>query len=306
MRTTCGAAACGALALAIACGGGSGPTSPSTGTPVTPSTVAGCELTTSTSGTPVVGGPSTHNLAMASSTDGVTVTGLKKVLSQGSVPDGVRLPDGSIGVYYVNGATGGVWLARVNGSGITPVSPITIDGVLRPEGVVDPDAVLVNGRVRLAYLNGFGAPGNGRRAMCLAESPDGVTFTTLAMAYDVGTNQQQTDPTIVQLPNGTWLMAFRDDNVVRLARSTNGLAFTLYSQENFLGVVELSLTQDGRVRMYTCQEGISSHVSADSGVTWTREALVIFGPSLSGELAGQGICDPSWVPGANLFFFKTA
>lgn len=222
------------------------------------------------------------------------------------VPDGVRLPDGSVGVYYVNGATGGVWLARMNGTSLTPVSAITIDGVVRPQGVVDPDATLVNGRVRLAYLNGFGAPGNTSRAMCLAESSDGVTFTTLAKAFDVGFNHQQTDPSMVQLPNGSWLMAIRDENIVRLLRSSDGLTFTEYSQQPlFLGVVELGLTSDGRVRIYTCISGITSYVSADSGETWTEEALVVNGPRLAQVLPGRlGICDPSWVPAAGAFIFK--
>jgi hypothetical protein len=291
-----------------ACGSSAAPTAPSSSstTPTTPAVIAGCQVTTSTDGMPVIGGPSSHHLAIAMSTDGVTTTGLTQVLSQGSVPDGVRLPDGSIGVYYVNGATGGVWLARMNGTSLTPVSAITIDGVVRPQGVVDPDATLVNGRVRLAYLNGFGAPGNTSRAMCLAESADGVTFTTLAKAFDVGFNHQQTDPTMVQLPNGSWLMAIRDENIVRLLRSSDGLTFTEYSQQpSFLGVVELGLASDGRVRMYTCIGGITSYVSADSGETWTAEALVVNGPRLAQVLPGRlGICDPSWVPAAGAFIFK--
>ena len=293
--------------IAAACGS-SAPTSPSGGTttPATSAVIAGCQVTTSTDGLPVVGGPSSHHLAIAMSSDGVTATGLTQVLSQASVPDGVRLPDGSIGVYYVNGATGGVWLARMNGMSLTPVSAITIDGVLRPQGVVDPDATLVNGRVRLAYLNGFGAPGNQSRAICLAESTDGVTFTTLAKAFDVGMNPQQTDPTMVQLPNGTWLMAIRDDNTVRLLRSGDGLTFTEYSQQpTFLGVVELGLTADGRPRIYTCIGGITSYVSPDSGATWALEAVVVNGPAMTKILPGRlGICDPSWVPAAGAFIFK--
>ncbi len=292
----------------VACGQASAATAPTpASTPgATGSTPAGCEVTASTDGSPVVGGPSSHHVALAFSHDGVTATGLSEVLAQASVPDGVRLPDGSVGVYYVNGATGGVWLARLQGSALVPVSAITLDGVVRPQGVVDPDATLVNGKVRLAYLNGFGAPGNQHRAICLAESSDGLTFTTLAKAFDVGLQPQQTDPTMVQLPNGTWLMAIRDDNTVRLLRSATGLSFMEYSQQPaFLGVVELGLTSDGRPRIYTCQGGISSHVSNDDGLTWSPEAVVVDGPALGRVLAGrQGICDPSWVPAAGLFLFK--
>ncbi len=78
---------------------------------------AGCEPGATTPGTPVGanGGPYAHNIAVGTTADGMTVTGLAEVLAHASVPDGVRLPDGSIGVYYVNGETDGVWLARLTG-----------------------------------------------------------------------------------------------------------------------------------------------------------------------------------------------
>lgn len=295
------ALSCVLVACASSSGGASSPTAPTTPTPAT--SVAGCEVTESTPGTPVGvdGGPYTHNVAIGFSTDGVTVTGLTEVRAHASVPDGVQLPDGSTGIYYVNGETSGVWLGKLTGTTLTPVSAITIDGVFRPDGVVDPDATLVNGKVRLAYLNGFGPPGAKRRAMCLAESSDGLNFRTLAMAWDVGLNQQQTDPSMVQLPDGTWLMAMRDENIVRLGRSSSGLAFTEYMQLDLLGVVELGLTTDGRVRIYSCVGGITSHVSADKGVTWTAERTVVPGGSLGRRI----VCDPSWVPSAGLFVFKT-
>ena len=45
---------------------------------------------------------------------------------------------------------------------------------------------LPDGRVRLAYLAGFAAPSNtAPRAICLADSADGVSFTVVGSAYDI-------------------------------------------------------------------------------------------------------------------------
>jgi len=267
------------------------------------SRVAGCEITGSTPGTPVMALLS-HTVAVGAAADGVTITDAAEVLRAGSVPDGVRLPDGSIGVYYVNGQTDGVWMGRLSGSTLTPVSAITIDGVLRPQGVVDPDATSIGGRIRLAYLNGFGPPASGaERTMCLAESADGLVFQTLAAAWRLGANATETDPSIVQLQNGAWLMAVSRGTSTLMGRSTDGLSFAQYDTLTFGGVPELALTTDGRVRLYVCSgAGIQSYVSADGGSPWTFESPVVT-PAMIGRPI---VCDPSYVAGAGLFVFKTA
>lgn len=286
-----------------ACGSSGSPTTPTT-PPTVAASVTGCEVTTSTPGTPVgvTGGPYQHNIAFGFSPNGTSVTGFTEVLAHASVPDGVRLPDGTIGVYYVNGETDGVWLGRLTGSTLTPVSAITVDGIVRPAGIVDPDATLVNGRVRLAYLNGFSGANNGKRAMCLAESSDGLTFKSIAMAWDLGTNQNLTDPSALQLADGSWLMAISDGQTTRLARSSTGLSFTQYATVTSGGVPELAPTSDGRVRLYVCSGGILSYVSADAGSSWTREGTVVPSNTLGRTIS----CDPSYVPAAGLFIFKTA
>lgn len=284
-----------------ACGkdGQSSPTSP---TPPTSSSIAGCEIRGSTSGAPVTDLLS-HNVAVGAAADGVTVTGAAEVLAGGSVPDGVRLPDGSTGVYYVNAQTDGVWLGVLSGSTLTPVSAITIDGVLRPLGVVDPDATAIGGGIRLAYLNGFGPPGSGaERAICLAESTDGLVFRTLATAWRLGANAAETDPSIVQLQSGTWLMALSRGTSTLMGRSSDGLSFTQYDALTFGGVPELALTADGRVRLYVCGAGgIQSYVSADAGSTWMFESTVM----TAAKIGRRIVCDPSYVAGAGLFLFKT-
>ena len=285
------AVACGLLAGACG-GGGSNPVAPSSsrGAP------AACQSSaTSTSG-PVTQLFS-HTIVIGSTTDGLNVTGLTEVLPRASVPDGVVLPDGSVGIYYVDATTHAVWLSRLTGTTLVPVSAITIDGVPAPEGVVDPDATNLGNRVRLAYLAGFADPW-AVRAMCLADSDDGINFQSVSVAWELGVGATQTDPSLVRLPSGTWLMAIGDGHTTRIGQSSDGLSFSQISTMTAGGVPELSLTPEGRPRLHVCQlDGIGSHVSADGGFTWTEEGLVV-SPN---RFPGRIICDPSYVPAAELF-----
>ena len=300
----------GCLALTIiGCGGGgSSPAAPSTTdtktTTMTPTTTtpAGCTITASTPGGAVTGanGPYYHHLAIASTTNGIALTGASDSLDHASVPDATVLPDGSIGVYYVNGETDGIWLARISGTTATPVSAIKIDGFIRPQGAVDPDAFLINGKVRLTYLYGFGSSGGHR--ICMAESSDGVNFTSLGLSMSF-TGQSETDPSVAQAADGTWLMAVSRGTSTMLARSSDGLTFTEFSQVTFGGVPELAALGDGRVRLYVCSTsgGLAAYASSNSGASWTSEGSLT-GATIPGR---PGVCDPSALLSRNLFVFKT-
>jgi hypothetical protein len=201
-------------------------------------------------------------------------------------------------VYYVNGAEGGVWMARLNGHSLSPAGPISIDGVSKPQGVVDPNAVLYQGKVRLTYLFGLGSS---THKVCIADSTDGVAFNTVALAMSFS-GQSETDPSSVQLPNGSWLLAVSRGTSTMLARSSDGLTFTEYSQVSYGGVPELALTSDNRVRLYVCATGgIDAYASPDGGTSWTREGTVT-GATIPGR---PGVCDPSALPSRSLFVFKT-
>ncbi len=288
-----------AAAVVAACGSkGSSPSSPTA--PSTGGTAGtGCQITASSMGGQVndPNGPFFHRVNAADTTDGTTITNARFLLDHASVPDGVRMPDGSVGIYYVNGSENAVWFGRFNGSTLTPVSAISIDGFSRPNGVVDPDATLVNGRIRLVYL--LNHLETGSRAYCIAESSDGISFQTLSTAMSF--SNTYTDPSMVQLQDGTWLLAGSSGQSTILARSMDGLTFSQYGSVSYGGVPEVALTNDGRVRLYVCANGIESYVSGDSGSTWTREGTVVPPGTL-----GMTVCDPSYVAGANLFVFKTA
>lgn len=301
------AGAC-ALWLVAACGGSdSAPATPSGSSGGTSGSgggtggAAGCQVTASADPGPLLGdlkSPYYDFLGLASSADGVTAIGYTEALAHASAADVARLPGGGLGVYYHNGENGGaVWLARVSGSSLTPVAAITIDGVARPRWVADPNAELVDGRVRLIYM-----VGEGQRRFCVAESSDGLAFTTRSLAVSFGGTEA--DPTVARLNDGSWLMAYSRENHsgIGFARSGDGLSFTPFATASFGVVPELSALPDGRVRLYVCAAGnVDAYLSTDRGATWQREATVI----TSRDGGRAIICDPSYLAPDGLFVFKT-
>lgn len=274
------------------------PTPSPSPTPV-PTTSSVCAPTQSSPPGPVAdaGGPYSHRVAVGRTTDGVRITDTVHVLDHASVPDGVRLPSGEVLVYFVDGADNSLGVASLTASSAMRLGAITLNGVPRPNGIVDPDALWTGGRVRLFYLGGFGPPSNSSaRAMCVAEAADGRNFTVVGTALALSA-EVWTDPSVVPLAGGGWLMAVAAPGSTVLARSTDGLSFTSAERLTFGGVPELAALADGRVRLYVCEQGITSYISADRGSTWAREGPV-YNP-------GGLVCDPSLVEGAGLFVFKT-
>jgi hypothetical protein len=277
------------------------PAPPAPVTPTSPSTPAApaCAPTSSAPAGPITdpNGPFYHRVAVGRTSDGTRVTDTLHVLEHASVPDGVRLPTGDILIYYVDAADNSLGVASLAGSVATPLGAISLNGIPRPNGIVDPDVQVVGGRVRLFYLGGFGNPGSANpRAMCLAESSDGRNFTVVGPALTFST-ELWTDPSVVPLAGGGWLMAVSAGTNTVLARSSDGLTFTAGERLTFGGVPELAALADGRVRLYVCAQGIVSYLSADRGASWVREGTVLN--------PGGLVCDPSLVAGTDIFVFKT-
>ena len=113
--------ACVAM-LAVACGGSKAATAPSPvastpgpGTPVgivSASSLCTARPNTMTGPATDPNGPAFHQVVVARTTDGLTLTDATIVQSAASVPDGVRAADGRTLVYYVNGLQHGVSVNR--------------------------------------------------------------------------------------------------------------------------------------------------------------------------------------------------
>lgn len=266
---------------------------------------ASCPTGAPVPGTPVndPSGPYYHQVVVARTTDGVTLSGFKQVLEHASVPDAVRLRDGRVLVYYVNGARGAVWVAELTADTARAPEPIVVNDVVEPSGIVDPDAFLLgDGTVRLYYLNGFGPPNSGvSRAICYAESQDGVHFTAGQVALPMQSTELLTDPSVVQLGADRWRMAISLGQRSILAAASDGRTFARTGTFENGGVPELAVTADGRLRIYVCAQGIVSWLSGDGGQGWVREATVVPPNTLGKRI----LCDPSLPPGAGLFVFKT-
>ena len=244
-------------------------------------------------------GPMFDQLGVAFSTDGASHYGYTESLARASAPDGTLLPDGRAAVYYNDGQTNGIFMSILSGTTLTPVSAVTVNGVFRPRGMADINVALVGGKVRMTWMKGDNPDRN--RTFCIAESADGLSFTVLAKAIEFG-NSSEADPTVVQLNDGTWLMAYSRQNHtgVGFARSSNGLTFTEYDTKTYGVVPELALTDDGRVRLYVCADGVTSYISSDRGTSWTREAQII-----TARVTGRNIvCDPTYISAIKQFIFK--
>ena len=267
------------------------------------STAALCAVGQPVTGGPVTdpNGPFAHQVVLARSTDGLSITDSRMIIDHASVPDGVRLPDGTLRLYYVDGQSGAIGVARVDGDSVTLIGPLSMNGVRGPAGMADPDAVLLpDGRIRLYYLNNFGPPGGPQRGICWADSTDGERFTLGGLAIQFSNQETVTDPSVARLANGAWLMAASRGTSSLLARSSDGAVFTSETAIGLGGVPELAALDDGRVRIYVCGAGIIAYASADEGKTWAREATVV----AAGALNARTVCDPSRVAGASRFIYK--
>ena len=198
-------------------------------------------------------------------------------------------------VYYVNGQ-GASSLVRItqsaDGSSWSAPTPITIDGTLDP-GAADPSAlILSNGEYLLTYTQGFIPGVVTSNVIYTAVSTDGINFTNAQPAFANTNGSGLTDPTEVQLPNGTFLaevatQAFTSTGAPNPSKtdivfysSTDGRTFTptgvtLPFSDS---VSALLVMPDGSLRLYTQVSagngnfsGIGSLISHDNGQTWTQE-----------------------------------
>lgn len=284
------------------------PTPPPTATtapesPPATATLAATEPVACTAGNKGESPLYSHMVMRTTSADGIIFDpAAELVLEHASVPDGVIGPDGAQWVYFVNGEPGqhGPFAAREASPGVWEVIDcVKLDGEFVGDAV-DPDIVrLSDGRFRLFYFLGHFVspppPGAMLHPMYSAISDDGINFTVEQIVLEV---EQATDPTAVELPDGSWLLAVAQaqDGRTLLAASDDGYNFELTGDVfEGGGIPELGLLADGRVVLYT--SGV--FVSADGGATWDQVP--------GARVPGNG-ADPSIVAladGTYMFYFKT-
>jgi len=215
-----------------------------------------------------------HLVVGASSTDGwdfVSQEGI--LLRHASVPDGLVWPDGRVWIYFVNGQAGqhGIFIAqRQEGGDFHTFGCVRIEGEFQGNAV-DPDVqMLPDGRVLLHFFKGsfVGPSGEDGFPIYSAVSEDGIHFEVRDKVWE--SEEGATDPSVVQTGSGDWLMALWDQDLARLARSTDGTSYLATGQEFPGGTAELARFEDGSIRLYQAGlGGLDVWESTDNGLSFT-------------------------------------
>ena len=228
-----------------------------------------------------------HTVYMTTTENGLKFPDLKgrRIIPHASVPEGVTGPDGNLWVYFVNGIRGrhGIFAARRRwDERWETIGCVRLDGKF-DGNAVDPDIVrLPDGRYRLYYYRGrFIDPGpppppQEPHPIYSAVSVDGLNFSVEGIVFS---EPGVTDPSVVQLPGGTWLMALAAPQGVIFASSPDGLSFQATGVElppN--GIPELAVLPNGQLTLYLRQV----YFSYDGGGSWVVQPdITIPGHSMS-------------------------
>ncbi len=178
-------------------------------------------------------------------------------------------------MYYVNGIPGqhGIFVSRRTETGAwETVGCVTLDGAFNGNAV-DPNVTrLPDGRYRLVYFEGNFvsqtlAPGD-PNPIYSAISEDGLHFTVEGRIFSY---EGATDPSLVQLPDGSWRLAVKAGGRTVVAASPDGQNFEPISEVQWNGIPELYVFPDGSLGLYLARFFLSS----DGGQTWQpREDIV--------------------------------
>ncbi|NPV87731.1 MAG: hypothetical protein HPY45_17165 [Anaerolineae bacterium] len=242
-------------------------------------------------------GPYYHQIMLARSADGLNWETFPNPIRQhASVPEIALLESGDLMIYFVDGAADNLGAIRLRPEAFHPWDsiPPQSEGLppayYQPEAwedvelnfdypptqkMVDPDLVVIPNAVTRLFFFGATHPiklDDPHSIYSAMGTSDGTYF-----GVDMGeriTLVGITDPSVVYLPDGSWLMALSRGMETVLARSEDGGSFT----ENGVvvksgGVPELTVLPGGALRLYVTAPGgrIASLISADGGDTWREE-----------------------------------
>jgi len=249
-------------------------------------------------------GPFYQDIYSATSNDGLQfTTGTEPIIKQASISDAIKLVDGTIIIYALDGvgrSKSGIMLAMSRDSGKKWEQGSVKITTKRTKTTVgsDPEIVLLQGgKLRLFYIVSEGI----KNTVYSAISSDGVRFTE-----EEGSRfslEGVTDPDIVKI-NDTWMMYLSQSQKLILAVSKDGLSFT-YKQlikENGSASNTVLLSK-GTWRQFYCSNDQIVSATTQNGLIFTDDA----GSRLSPTDANF-ICDPAPIQIKNqwLLFYKKA
>lgn len=262
-------------------------------------------------------GPFYHKVYKAVSKDGLTFERTSGViLDKSSVPDAVKMPDGRIIIYTVDGAQRSysgfmVAVSKDNGKTFEQGSlPLKND---RPLAGADPQAVLLpDGKVRLYYLvmpdkkpaldeNGTPLPLDEPMKIMSAISDDGITFTEEKGIRYQG-KELFTDPDVIKI-GSKWFMYLSKGMENIAFSSTDGKTFKKEKSIRMNGAISKTVPiGGGKYRQFFTRNGINSAVTTD-GLNFVDDSgsrLEANGPQI--------IADPTPVKVGNqwILFYKAA
>lgn len=247
--------------------------------------------------TPPMSGPWYHTVRSAASSDGLTFRDERQadLVEHASVPSAVRLPDGTIVVYFVDFSSGAperLGCVVSNDGGRTYRWGGCVITGLRSFKAVDPCPVLLeDGRVRLYYYaSADNVDAAGPHPVHSAISTDGIRFAYEASTF---TADGLVDPDAFWT-GSQWVMHVFSLAVggTVVATSGDGLSFTQRGilEPRGYGVTKPVRLADGTFRMYAfAQPDAASFVSLRSsdGLAWTMEPGTRFTAA-----AGTQVTDP--------------
>ncbi|OGE17414.1 hypothetical protein A2769_04565 [Candidatus Daviesbacteria bacterium RIFCSPHIGHO2_01_FULL_37_27] len=246
-------------------------------------------------------GPFYHQVFLSNSPDGVNFTKGELLFDKASAPDIVRLPNGRLLAYMVDGAgrsKSGIIVALSDDNGKSwDIGSLQLKN-RKSTGTADPEVILTrSGNIKLFYVSFLGK----NNAVMSAVSEDGVNFEEeegIRFQYP-----QITDPDLIFI-NDKWFMYLSQGSKLIATSSDDGLTFKSENTIREKGSVSNTVYVDvDFYRQFYCFEGKIKSAKTSDGLNFQDEPGFRLEPD-----KGKAICDPAPVHlgGSWLMLYKVS